>query len=327
MRVYEAMLEKEGEQYVLPVSVSPEYRGSAMDAWGRNASFQIGCIHWLVEALEHTAQVLGEASDPQWAAIRKGLPRACVEGAAGREMIMLWEGTPLEESHRHHSHWAGLYPWDVIDLEDPAWKRIVGRTYDWWNRQGMGQWSGWCVPWAAMLHARVGSPELAEALLEYWERIYTNEGHGTLHDANVFKRNVQTMAKRPPEVPYTGGGARGEVMQIEAGMAAAAAVLDGLVQVRRGVHYLFAGAPGWWRRASFKGIRTEGGFLVSGQLRDGQVPEVQVRATRAGVFRMRWTGGETVRCGDKEVAVVDGVVSVEMGQGEVVRLSSSKGAS
>jgi hypothetical protein len=41
MRVYEEMLERDGDEFVLPVSVSPEYRGKAMNAWGRNASFQL----------------------------------------------------------------------------------------------------------------------------------------------------------------------------------------------------------------------------------------------------------------------------------------------
>ncbi|MBO0796878.1 MAG: hypothetical protein J2P36_38855, partial [Ktedonobacteraceae bacterium] len=96
LRVYEAMLQREGGHFVLPVSVSPEYRSSRIDAWGRNASFQLACIHWLCEALQHTARVLGEEPRPAWQELRERLPRACVEGEPGQ--IMLWEGTPLEES-------------------------------------------------------------------------------------------------------------------------------------------------------------------------------------------------------------------------------------
>ena len=59
MAVYEGMLEKEGDAYVLPVSVSPEYRGASMNAWGRNASFQLACIHALAEALNQAADELG----------------------------------------------------------------------------------------------------------------------------------------------------------------------------------------------------------------------------------------------------------------------------
>ncbi len=323
MRVYEAMLEKEkeGEGYVLPVSVSPEYRAAQMNAWGRNASFQVGCIHWLIESLLHAANVLKQTPEPQWLEIQRGLPKACVGKVNGREMIMLWEGTPLEESHRHHSHWAGLYPWDVIDLEDARWKEIVRNTYDWWNRQGMGLWSGWCVPWAAMLHTRVGSAEMTEALLEYWERVFTNEGHGTLHDSNIFKRTLEAPRKRPPEVPFAGKWGHGEIMQIEAGMAATAAILDSLVQVRRGVHHLFAGAPAWWRRSAFQKIRTEGGFLVSASLRDGVARAAEIEATRAGVFRLKWPGQARIIRGNQSIQLASDKIEITMEAGERVAIT------
>src|SRR5205814_1225870 len=156
---------------------------------------------------------------PKWLDIKEKLPIACVESPHGKPKIMLWQGTDLEESHRHHSHWAGLYPWDVIDLRDNHWKEIVKNTYDWWNYKGMGLWSGWCIPWAAMLHARVGSPEMSQAMMDYWQDIYTNQGHGTAHDPNILRRNV--ISSNPD--PMTGrgaGGNRGEIMQMDAGMGA-----------------------------------------------------------------------------------------------------------
>src|SRR5690606_13361523 len=108
MRVFEEMLERQADgSYVLPVSVSPEYGGSAIWAWGRNASFQIGCIHMLIECLLEACRVLGETPRPIWREIQAKLPRACVQaGPDGRQRIVLWEGQDLDESHRHHSHWA-----------------------------------------------------------------------------------------------------------------------------------------------------------------------------------------------------------------------------
>ncbi|HOJ40870.1 MAG TPA: hypothetical protein PK644_10460, partial [bacterium] len=54
MKVFTVMLEKRGGGWYLPVSVSPEYRGAAMNAWGANSSFQLACIHWLIEALQNS---------------------------------------------------------------------------------------------------------------------------------------------------------------------------------------------------------------------------------------------------------------------------------
>jgi len=36
-----------GKRLSLPVSVSPEYNGSGMNAWGRDASFQLAAFHFL----------------------------------------------------------------------------------------------------------------------------------------------------------------------------------------------------------------------------------------------------------------------------------------
>ena len=59
LRVYEAMLEERADgSLVLPVSVSPEYEGAALSAWGANASFQLAIIHALCRALVQAAAVL-----------------------------------------------------------------------------------------------------------------------------------------------------------------------------------------------------------------------------------------------------------------------------
>ncbi|MCK5210677.1 MAG: hypothetical protein KAQ79_21750, partial [Cyclobacteriaceae bacterium] len=107
----------------LPVSVSPEFKGSRMDAWGKNASFQLAAAHMIAEILPFAAEVLGEDQDERWGKLTESLPRfTTITGSASlesperqRERIALWEGMDLIESHRHHSHMAGIYPFDVID--------------------------------------------------------------------------------------------------------------------------------------------------------------------------------------------------------------------
>jgi len=298
MRVYEAQLRKRGKKYVLPVSVSPEYGGAGMNAWGQNASFQLACIHWLIEALQNSSRVLKIKPNPDWARIQRGLPRACVgRGATGAtdRRIMLWEGQDLDHSHRHHSHLAAIYPFDTIDPDDREWRNIATGSCRWWDQKGMGEWTGWCIPWASMLQTRIGITELTEAMLEYWDRLFTNEGQGTLHDTPMWakakvlvpgkkgKHHIETMASLQN---------RGEVMQIEAGMAVTAAIMDMLVHVRRGVHHFFPGLPPKWRNAEFKDIRTEGGFLVGGKLTDGRIESIKIKSTLGGTVRYRdpWSG-------------------------------------
>jgi len=316
MRVYEAMLQREGDQFMLPLSVSPEYRGKQINAWGENASFQLACIHWLCEALQTAAAALGEQPRPIWREIQQKLPQACVEGEPGREMIMLWHGTPLEESHRHHSHLAGLTPFDVLDRTDPAWQPIIERSINHWIKQGMGMWSGWCIPWASMIHTRMDHADAAELLLEIWDRVYTNEGHGTLHDVH-FPGFSLIGASRSM--------GRKEIMQIEAGMAVTAAILEMLLHTRRGIHYFFIGAPSSWPNASFSNIRTEGGFLVSARRSAGQTREVQIVAEKGGLFRLAnpWTDRVVVTRGDSKETISGPILQIETQPGEVITLRTA----
>jgi hypothetical protein len=321
MRVYEGMLEKQDDIYTLPVSVSPEYfTVGKRAAWGRNASFQLACIHRLLEDLLAAADALGVAPEPQWTEIQQHLPKACLLHNDNRTQIAIWDGVELEESHRHHSHLGGITPFDVLDADDPAWREIIRHSVDRWLYRGPGLWSGWCVPWASMLHTHLGRGEAAELYLEMWERIYTNEGHGTLHDAAV-----------PGLSLFYGGGyfaepnPEKEVMQMDAGMSATAAVQEMLLHTRRGVHVLFGGAPKRWRDVSFRGMRSDGAFLVSAARVKGKVARVQVDSPAGGIFRLRnpWGDGTVVvRCGKEKTAYTGAVlvIATEVGKAyEIVK--------
>lgn len=277
MRVYEGMLERGADGTLsLPVSVSPEYRGAQMNAWGRDASFQLAACHWLADALEKSARILGEPASPAWADIRQNLPLACLHGESGREEIALWQGLVLEESHRHHSHLGGYHPFDTLPMDDERWSGIAARTVTRWIREGMGLWSGWSMPWAAMLHSRFGNADMTELTLEIWERIFTNEGHGTLHDAGMAGLSLMgTSAMRATPM-------KKEIMQMDAGMAATAAIMDSLVHVHRGTARLFPGASSRWKDCSFENIRIPGGFRIGARRAGGVVRDVTIEATRAG---------------------------------------------
>ncbi|NKB68899.1 MAG: hypothetical protein GKR89_17675 [Candidatus Latescibacteria bacterium] len=320
MRVYEEMLEQQDGHWVLPVSVSPEYRGAALDAWGRNASFQLACIHQLCADLLAASKALKKRPRPIWRQLSDELPRACLQGSQGQEQIALWEGTLLEESHRHHSHLAGLVPFDVIDLDDAAWQGVVERSLAHWIRLGPGLWSGWCVPWASMIHTRVGNADAAELWLEIWQRVFTNEGHGTLHD--VHFSGFSLMGKGASASPST----RLEIMQAEAGMSCVAAIQEMLLHVRSGVNYLFRGAPQSWRQVGFEAMRTDGAFLVGARRRNGRVGPVQVHSLAGGLFRLAnpWDGDVRVYRGKKEQLLTGPVLEVAMKAGERVEIRAGR---
>jgi alpha-L-fucosidase 2 len=270
LAVYERMLEEDGDGLSLPVSVSPEYGGSGMGAWGRNASFQLAAIHFLLNALEQAAAELGDAPDPRWTELRRRVPIAAV--GEGPE-ILLWEGQPLAESHRHHSHLAGIYPFETLRPGEPEQDELIRHSLRRWTRVGMGQWTGWCLPWAAIIHARTGNGDMAALLLDIFRRAFMRAGFASTHDA--YFPGFTVMDRRP------------EIMQVEAACGAAAAVLEMLLQTVDGVTRVFPAIPSSWQEARFDGIRAAGGFLLSAALADGRVGEVRVRSDQGGHLRLR----------------------------------------
>ncbi len=317
MKVYEGMLEKRGKKYALPVSVSPEYRGAAMNAWGENASFQLAAVHMLLEMLLETAQTLGEKPDPQWKKIQEGLPKVCTVKLGSSEVIGLWKDTPLEESHRHHSHLAAIAPFEIVDPFDPEWRPLIHETLKQWVDRGPGRWTGWCLGWASMLNARAGHAEMAETILELLDRFFTNEGHGTLHD--VHRPGLTVMGQGS-----CSGTTRAEIMQLDAGMGGAAAIMELMLYHSRGVHYLFGGAPRRWRKVGFAKMRTDGAFLVSAKRENGVVEKVKLRSPGGGVFRLAnpWRGAARVEREDgAREELADDVLAIETRPGETIELT------
>lgn len=304
---YWSMLEDDGEALRLPVSVSPEFKGARTDAWGRNASFQLAACHMLASILPRAAALLGHPLDPRWSEVATRLPAYATvttsrqkeypEGQATR--IALWEGMDLLESHRHHSHLGGICPFATIDPGDPRHREIVRESFFHWVRTGAGAWSGWCVPWAAILCARMGWADGAISWLHWWHQVFTNEGRGTLHDAHhpgnstLFKTGSDATAT--PDDANMQASNR-EIMQADAGMGVVTAILELLVQCRPDGIHLLPSLPTRWRTLTFDGIHAEGGFQLGATVRNGRVTEVRVTARAASELILHlphpgpWTG-------------------------------------
>ena len=313
---YLAMLEPDGARLSLPVSVSPEYRGAAIDAWGRDASFQLAALHCLLEILPQAADALALPHDPRWAAVAAALPPYTLAGPAEAPRIGLWRGQDLDESHRHHSHLAALYPFITIDPRDPAHAPVVSASLAHWIARGAGNWSGWCVPWAAILCARCDLPDAALAWLHWWRMCFTNEGHASLHNGAI--PGVTTMWGWP----RAADGSLLEIMQADAAMGAVSAILELLVQERRDGVYCLPARPRDWQALRFDGIRVAGGFVIGATLAAGQLAEVRIDATRAG--RLVLVPGFAGACSDGHTQFTTRHITLELAAGQAVRLRAQQ---
>jgi hypothetical protein len=272
--------------------VSPEYKGSRDDAWGRNASFQLAACHALLRALREAAPLVGQPLDPRWESMRAGLP--LVQTGKGsinaeypekeRERIFLWEGQDLDASHRHHSHLGAIYPFKTISAD--THEALIRHSLEFWEYRGPGLWSGWCVPWAASIHAYCGNPDAAAQWLRIWKDVFTNSGRASIHDAAY--RGFTNKATPP------GNEGEKELMQLDGRFGALTAVFDLLVQERVERLWILPSLPIGWNRVSFDGLLAPGGFLLSAQLETTSPLTFKAKATRRGTLRVRLPDGRMI---------------------------------
>lgn len=274
---YRAMCEEVDGRLSLPVSVSPEYNGSGMNAWGRDASFQLAAAHAVARAAIAAAAELGLPADPRWADLDARLPAYTTATGGEGARIALWQGQDLATSHRHHSHLAAVWPFKSVDPADPAHAATVTRSLRHWTHTGPGAWTGWCLPWAAVLCARGGSGDGALAWLQWWHAAFTNCGEGTLHDACAPGLSCFSP-------PWPAGESRGhyEVMQMDAAMGALWAVCELLVQDRGDRIAVLPALPSRWAELEFDGIRAPGAVLVGATVRRRRVEEVRLECLADG---------------------------------------------
>ena len=268
MRVYRAMMEERDGKLSIPVGPSPEWGDKDVQkAVGRDPSFQLAAAHRLARDLIDAAKRLGEEPDSMWLDVEKRLPLYTADSSG----IMLFKGQRFVESHRHHSHMAGLYPFDTIDFSDPKTLRMVEATYRNWTRLGMGLWSGWCVPWASILHTHIGNAPMAVFMLHAWDTFFTNPGYGSRHD--VYNQGLSIMRRGTNSGRFTiAGDAPGEeIMQMDGMCASVTAIMELMVHDVNGSPNFFSGCPSSWKEVSFENIRLSDGRKASGTRKRGNV--------------------------------------------------------
>ena len=253
MNVYRAMMEEKDGRLSIPLGPSPEWGAADVRrAVGRDPSFQLAAAHRLARDLIEASSLLKcQGPNAMWLDVERRLP-AFTAGPGG---IQLFEGQPFVETHRHHSHMAGLYPFDTIDVA--ANRGIVDETYSTWHLRGTGMWTGWCVPWASILNLHVGNDRAAVELLRCWDTYYCDDGHGSHHNA-----------VNPGFTQWNGGLG---VMQMDGACAATTAVMELMAHEVNGKVEFFKGCPPSWKEVSCENLALSDGRRVNGRRVNGKI--------------------------------------------------------
>ena len=236
MATYLGLLE-EGEdgRLHLPLGYSPEWGEGSIARYAPDPAGDLALIRWLGEALVEATEVLG-VTDPERGRWLETLERlADLPGDPKRSHgdggIQVTARDPLFESHRHHSHLMAIHPLGTLHLDqDDAARALIGASITRLIREGHGRWTGWSWPWASLLASRAGLGNMAGEMLRQYRAFVTANSFHINGDPRVFGLSH----------------ARYSPMTLEAGFAAAAAIMEMVLQSWGGTIRVFPTVPDWW---------------------------------------------------------------------------------
>jgi hypothetical protein len=164
-------------------------------------------------------------------------------------------------------HPLGLIDWDNGKVD----QEIIRNTLKGLEKYGPDWWTGYSYSWFGNLYARAYMGEEAASALRDFASCFClkNSFHVNGDQCNAGKSKFLYR-------PFT----------LEGNFAFASGIQEMLIQSHTGIIKLFPAIPSGWQNLSFNSLRTEGGFLVSAEMREGKVLSIILKSTVDGTCKI-----------------------------------------
>ncbi|MBN1346733.1 MAG: glycoside hydrolase N-terminal domain-containing protein [Phycisphaerae bacterium] len=304
---YANLLEPGGDGRLhIPLSNSPEWGEGGFSAFCKDPTCDLELIQYLGRAILHANAVLG-VEDEITPRVKDVLAKVTPPHRSGNR-LMISEGVGLSQSHRHHSHLMGIHPLGVRNLDDGGENRalVQGSLHE-ISLRGTGLWTGWAFPWMSCIASRARYGNMAWQMLDMY--------------ANAFIKTNTFHVNGDPRV-FGVSQFRYEPMTLEAGFAAAAAIMEMLIQSHGGKIRLFPSMPDRWHDAYFAELRAEGAFVVTSKKAGGNVMFAIIRSEAGLPCELVNPFG-----GAAEVVRADREGSAAKVEGDILRFDTEAGGS
>ena len=257
MLFYEGFLKKgeDGKYHIYPTQ-SPETGG-----WGRDDTLTLSLLRYLINGLLNAVNILGlnETHQRAWSEIVDNLPDYHQDDTG----FYLKEGAAYNQSHRHLSHLAPIYPVGDINIDGSIHDRqLIEKSLNTVVSKGYGIWVGWSFAWASVIAARSGRKQMSWWTLKQLADTYVS--------CNTFNLNL--------DWERNGIASDTDAYCQDGNMAAVAAVNEMLVQSWSGRIRVFPACPAHWRNCRIDRLLCEGGVEVSAIRSDGRTLAVRLES-------------------------------------------------
>ena len=288
--------DSEGKR-TLPLSSSAEIHDNRPEAWFPSiTNYDLALIRWVMSASAELAEHLEKPDDAsRWRQVLGELPAFSVGEDGG---LLVADGHPLEESHRHFSHLMAIHPLGLIDISqgDEA-RRIIEAALADLERLGTDWWTGYSFSWLANLAARARDGDTAAEALEIFAKAFTLR--------NSFHVNGDQSGEGHSRFTY-------RPFTLEGNFAFAAGLQEMMLQSHTGVIEVFPAIPEDWENAAFHDLRARGAVLVSAERSGGETVQITLKSDRPGICKIR-------------IPWRDGVSEIALSPGEPVTLTPEDG--
>jgi alpha-L-fucosidase 2 len=285
----------------LPLSSSPEIFNNSRQAWfDQTTNFDLGLVRWTFEKAAELATELGKTDDAsKWRNALTHWPLYDIDPETGFTFI---KGFPYNESHRHFSHLIAFHPLGLIDWskgkED---QKIIKSTIETLDRIGPDRWCGFSYSWLGNLKARAfdgnGAAEALRTFSQYF--CLKNSFHV---NGDQSKSGKSKFVYRP--------------FTLEGNFAFASGIQEMLLQSHTGTVKLFPAIPDDWKDVSFSKLRAEGAFLISSEMKKGEVTTVEILSEKGGEIKIfNPFKKEKIKCSSPFMSVENNlIISTTAGQ-------------
>ena len=264
------------QQYLIPLSSSPEYHDNSINAWfKRYTNYDLALVRYLYKKDAEVFKKKNTIAAQQIFEEEKMLPHYDVNETG----LTIAPGQNLDESHRHHAHLMAIYPLGLLSVDDEKQKEIINRSLSWLQKKGTRLWTGYSFCWAACIYARAKDGDSAVSMLQKFASNFCS--------VNSFHLNGDQKGGQYSDLQY-------RPFTLEGNFAFAQGVHELLLQSYNGYIEVFPAIPqaaangqAGWQNVSFKTLRAEGAFLISAKKENGLVTQVKVTAQNGGTLKLK----------------------------------------
>jgi alpha-L-fucosidase 2 len=281
----------------LPLSSSPEIFNNSREAWFEDmTNFDLALTRWTFDkAAELATELKLEDDANKWRQILSEWPDFSIDKNYGFNFA---PGFPYHESHRHFSHLMALHPLGLIDWsQGEISQKIIKNTLAALEKYGSNRWTGYSFSWLGSLYARAFDGEKAVDVLRTFVECFCLP--------NSFHVNGDQSGTGKSKFTY-------RPFTLEGNFAFAAGVQEMLLQSHTGIIKIFPAIPKSWENVSFDQLRAQGAFLISAEMKSGNVIYVEIYSEKGGALKLanpmvekelRITGSDNFKIRDETIEI------------------------